>query len=298
MSAGPRGTQWMPMRSTGGRPLSGVNGVLRIVGEDDGGRLFSEAEYEEYKRRVMPIRARNRLYVSFGVPGKMDCKLIGPETPCFCSHRYKQHLTDFEELPKEKPIALPCRVKGCRCGSYQYVHRSGSQAVRCRCKHLPSEHSEAADHLCKKCRTCTGFKSPYTCGCGEPGHAHVTLVETREQREARGLPVGMEVPYAAMGGLTGFSSLAEGYLRLDPSGLSPHNSPTPARSEQGEEPKGAYGALSETSEDRKGTDNDGMSSFERWHQARLRKEKNGKHQELLGKLSGALIKVEGKGLQH
>uniref|UniRef100_A0A8B9HL40 Protein FAM221A n=1 Tax=Astyanax mexicanus TaxID=7994 RepID=A0A8B9HL40_ASTMX len=124
---------------------------VRIVGEDDGGKLFSEAEYEEYKRRVLPIRARNRLYVSFGVPGKIDCKLIGPETPCFCN-------------------------------------------------------------------TCTGFLSPYTCGCGEPGHAHVTLVETRAQREARGLPVGMDMPYAAMGGLTGFSSLAEGYLRLDPSG--------------------------------------------------------------------------------
>lgn len=30
--------------------------------------------------------------------------------------------------------------------------------------------------------------------------------------------MGREVPYAAMGGLTGFSSLIEGYLRLDPSG--------------------------------------------------------------------------------
>ncbi|CAF0959885.1 unnamed protein product [Adineta steineri] len=29
---------------------------------------------------------------------------------------------------------------------------------------------------------------------------------------------GYATPYKAMGGLTGFSSLAEGYLRLDPSG--------------------------------------------------------------------------------
>ena len=29
---------------------------------------------------------------------------------------------------------------------------------------------------------------------------------------------GHDTPYAAMGGLTGFSSLADGYMRLDPSG--------------------------------------------------------------------------------
>ncbi|XP_036372198.1 protein FAM221A isoform X3 [Megalops cyprinoides] len=190
----------------------------RIVGEDDGGKLFTPEEYEEYKRRVLPQRLRNRLYVSFGVPGGIDCKLVGPETPCLCSHRYKQHQTDFEELPSERPLALPCRVRGCGCVSYQYVHLCGSQPVRCRCKHSARDHSEAAGHLCRKCSGCTGFHSPYTCGCGQPGYAHETLVETRQEREARGRPVGRDVPYAAMGGLTGFSSLADGYLRLDHSG--------------------------------------------------------------------------------
>lgn len=66
---------------------------------------------------------------------------------------------------------------------------------------------------------CSGYRSPFTCGCGKPGYAHVTLVETKEERVARGHPVGRDVPYAAMGGLTGFSSLADGYLRLDPSGI-------------------------------------------------------------------------------
>lgn len=46
----------------------------------------------------------------------------------------------------------------------------------------------------------------------------MTLVETKEERERRGHPTGYATPYKAMGGLTGFSSLAEGYLRLDPSG--------------------------------------------------------------------------------
>ncbi|KAG9330936.1 hypothetical protein JZ751_021607, partial [Albula glossodonta] len=133
--------------------------------------------------------------------------------------RYKQHKTEFEEIPSERPISLPCKVRGCRCASYLYVHLSGSQPVRCRCKHPAQDHSEAPGHLCRKCSTCTGFHSPYTCGCGQPSHAHRTLVETREERQARGRPVGQDVPYAAMGGLTGFSSLADGYLRLDPSGV-------------------------------------------------------------------------------
>lgn len=67
--------------------------------------------------------------------------------------------------------------------------------------------------------TCSGFHSPFTCGCGQPTFAHEMLVETKEERLARGRPVGQDVPYAAMGGLTGFSSLAESYMRLDDSGV-------------------------------------------------------------------------------
>ena len=45
------------------------------------------------------------------------------------------------------------------------------------------------------------------------------IVETKKERIARGHPVGQDVPYKAMGGLTGFSSLMEGYQRLDESGI-------------------------------------------------------------------------------
>ena len=45
------------------------------------------------------------------------------------------------------------------------------------------------------------------------------IIETKEERLARGHPVGQDVPYAAMGGLTGFSSLMDGYMRLDDSGV-------------------------------------------------------------------------------
>ncbi|KAM9838279.1 protein FAM221A [Aulostomus maculatus] len=186
----------------------------RIVGDDDGGRLFTPQQYEQYKRKILTQRMKNRLYVSFGVPGGVDCKLIGPETKCFCEHRYKQHQTDIEVVPSEGPLALPCRVRGCYCSAYEYVPQIGAVPVRCRCKHLPQDHSEASGHFCKKC-ACSKFQSPYTCGCGQPSFTHQTLVETKSEREARGGPVGREVPYAAMGGLTGFSSLLDGYLALE-----------------------------------------------------------------------------------
>lgn len=194
----------------------------RIVGDDDGGILFTPEQYEEYKKKVLPLRMKNRLYVSFGVPGGIDCKLIGPETPCFCTHRYKQHKTEYEVIPSERPLVLPCCVRGCLCSAYHYVPQSGSKPVRCRCKHLPDDHNEATGHKCKKCR-CSRFQSPFICGCGQPCSAHQTLIETKDERQARGQPVGWDVPYAAMGGLTGFSSLMDGYLRLEAGGTGQEN---------------------------------------------------------------------------
>ncbi|XP_033104268.1 protein FAM221A-like [Anneissia japonica] len=192
----------------------------RIVGDDDGGKLFSPEEYEEYKKNVIPIRMQNRLYVSWTGPSGMDCKLIGPETLCFCQHRYKQHKSDFKDIPAERPIQLPCKVRGCKCSSYNYVPRVGSQPIRCRCKHTSEDHSEGPSHKCKisKCN-CVAFRSSYTCSCTQPAFAHDMIVETKEERLARGHPVGRDIPYAAMGGITGFSSLAEGYMRLDDSGV-------------------------------------------------------------------------------
>ncbi|CAL1547803.1 unnamed protein product [Lymnaea stagnalis] len=207
----------------GGTSGASVDAYLeyrRIVGDDDGGQMFTPEEYEAYKRKVIPQRIKNRLYTCYTSPSGMDCKLIGPETPCFCTHRYKQHKTDFEEIPKERPIHLPCRVSGCPCASYHYVPTNGSQCIRCVCKHLADEHNPKAPFVCRRggCTKCTGFKSSFTCSCGSTHNDHRMIVETAQEREARGHPLGDAVPFQAMGGITGFSSLAEGYLRLDPSG--------------------------------------------------------------------------------
>ena len=47
----------------------------------------------------------------------------------------------------------------------------------------------------------------------------VLKVETKAERIARGRPVGQDVIYKGMGGITGFSSLMDGYMRLDDSGI-------------------------------------------------------------------------------
>ncbi|TKC51265.1 hypothetical protein EI555_010580, partial [Monodon monoceros] len=194
-----RGHRGLPAGQSGGG----------IVGEDDGGKLFTPEEYEEYKRKVLPMRLQNRLFVSWRSPTGMDCKLVGPETLCFCTHRYKQHKTDFETIPQQRPISLPCQVTGCPCRAYLYVTLNGMQPIRCRCKHFADQHSSQ----------CSGFHSCFTCACGQPAYAHYTVVETKQERLAQRKPVGRDVPYAAMGGLTGFSSLAEDYMRLDDSGI-------------------------------------------------------------------------------
>ncbi|XP_022359105.1 protein FAM221A isoform X2 [Enhydra lutris kenyoni] len=224
----------------------------RIVGEDDGGKLFTPEEYEEYKKRVLPMRLQNRLFVSWRSPTGMDCKLVGPETLCFCTHRYKQHKTDFETIPQQRPISLPCRVRGCACRAYLYVPLNGAQPIRCRCKHFADQHSAASGFLCNACSKCSGFHSCFTCACGQPAYAHDTVVETKQERLAQEKPVGQDVPYAAMGGLTGFSSLAEGYLRLDDSGI--------------------VGTSSQVSS-LKRPEEDDMAFFERRYQERIKMEK-------------------------
>ncbi|ETE68857.1 hypothetical protein L345_05342, partial [Ophiophagus hannah] len=246
----------------------------RIVGEDDGGKLFTPEEYEQYKKQVLPIRLQNRLYVSWRSPTGIDCKLVGPETPCFCSHRYKQHKTDFEVIPKERPISIPCRVSRCPCKSYNFVPLNGTQPIRCRCS------------------KCAGFHSCFTCGCGHPAYSHETIVETKEERLTQGKPVGHDVPYAAMGGLTGFSSLAEGYMRLDDSGvgapstqfleapvtnmdnpfLKTFQGPSSSMQAYSQLTDGSTSTTMQVSSLRRSEEDD-MAYFERQYQARLKQEK-------------------------
>ena len=107
---------------------------------------------------------KNRVYVSSTNSTGMDCVLVGPENSCFCKHRYKQHRTDFKELPNSRPILLPCREQGCPCSTFTYIPKNGSQSIRCGCKHTSDEHKLTKPFNCLKsgCK-CNCFKSSYTC---------------------------------------------------------------------------------------------------------------------------------------
>jgi hypothetical protein len=65
---------------------------------------------------------------------------------------------------------------------------------------------------------CEGFSTKFVCGCGNSAATHRMITESRDERLSRGHPVSRDTPYKAMGGVTGFSSLMDGYLRLDDSG--------------------------------------------------------------------------------
>ncbi len=106
-------------------------------------------------------RLNNRLFVSWTNSNRMDCILIGPETMCFCQHRYRQHQTDFKTLPKTRPLFLPCKEAGCACASFEYIPRNGSQFIKCRCKHASDQHQAMAHFLCNQGLVCL-HTQPYS----------------------------------------------------------------------------------------------------------------------------------------
>ena len=62
----------------------------RIVGDADGGRLLSDAEFAAFRARAIELRA-DRLYITWRCRETgMDCKNAGPSTKCFCGHMLKQ----------------------------------------------------------------------------------------------------------------------------------------------------------------------------------------------------------------
>ena len=51
-----------------------------------------------------PIKPlKNRIYVSWRNKKNIECKMIGPETKCFCNHRFKEH--------DNQNIKVHCNVK-------------------------------------------------------------------------------------------------------------------------------------------------------------------------------------------
>jgi hypothetical protein len=179
------------------------------VGNEDGGKMFSEKEYEEYKANLQK-NAKNRIYTSWRNIKGTDCKIVGPSTKCFCDHRYKEH---NHLNPVDKRVH--CKVKGCPCPNYYYIPVHASQDFKCLCKHSYTEH----DPITKKCLKgkcgCGGkFASTWSCSCNYKFGDHQTVFETRDERIRMGKStdeydrlmgdVGMS------SGMGNFSSLVDG----------------------------------------------------------------------------------------
>ena len=87
-----------------------------IVGNDDGGKMMSEAEFEAYKNKVREAR-KNRLYTNWrNMETGADCKAIGPASQCFCGHRYKEH--NFDAVKDKKVV---CKAPKCKCKLFSYI---------------------------------------------------------------------------------------------------------------------------------------------------------------------------------
>lgn len=82
---------------------------------------MSEKEFEEYKKNYRE-KSKNRIYCSWRNQKGQECKMVGPQTKCFCDHRFKDH--EYLE-PKDK-TKVCCKVPKCNCKCYLYIPVHGS----------------------------------------------------------------------------------------------------------------------------------------------------------------------------
>lgn len=210
----------------------------QLVGRLDGGKLLSEPEFEAIKQKALnPAR---RLYVNWrNMENGIDCKAIGPQSMCFCTHRYNEH--DWSAFESRQ---VRCLMPGCTCQCFDYIPVRGSQVINCStCKQAYTQH-RPSDHAC------FGgggkFTSSHICSCTGTYAKHRTVFESRAERVQAGRAVDtgwMEkaaregLPVCHLGGILGFTSLADGVDRVM-AGL-----------EQGIDPEeaAAYGAMADGS---------------------------------------------------
>lgn len=169
-----------------------------IVGDDDGGKMMTDAEFEAYKKKVAGARA-NHLYVFFVNSKGLECKAIGPSSMCFCKHRYRNH--NFDNVESKK-----VNCKNCKCKMFNYIPVHGSMDIKCGCHHSYEDHDPVAKK-CLKCQ-CAKFTSNFTCDCGMSYMAHKTVIETRKERISKGKAVDSgNNMVAGIGGLGSFTSM-------------------------------------------------------------------------------------------
>lgn len=182
-----------------------------------------ESAYQELRQKA--ARPSRRLYVNWRCSSSgLDCRAVGPQSMCFCGHRYNEH--DWSAFETRQ---VGCKMPGCSCKCFGYVPVRGSQDLICsQCKRSYSEH-RPDDHGCPGiCEPVSAgasqsaprvFKSSYTCSCQVTYNNHTTVFESRQERELSGRQVDAGwmdqaakegLPVCHLGGIVGFTSLADG----------------------------------------------------------------------------------------
>jgi hypothetical protein len=108
--------------------------------------------------------------------------MIGPETKCFCNHKFKDH--NYLAPTGKK---APCTAPKCKCRSFDYIPSHGAYDFKCLCKHSFKEH-DCISRQCSRnnCEQCAVFASAWTCSCGSKFAEHETVVETFNERKEQG----------------------------------------------------------------------------------------------------------------
>jgi len=197
-----------------GKHIDAYQEYTSLVGRLDGGRPLPEPVYEELRKRAAD--GSKRLYVYWRHTSGLDCRAIGPQSMCFCGHRYNEH--DWSAFDTRQ---VRCKMPGCTCTCFNYVPVRGSQDLKCsRCHKSYTEHNP--NHGCPGVKG-TKFASSYTCSCTASYNEHETVFESREERARAGRPLDTGwmqkaeqegLPVCHLGGITGFTSLADGIDRV------------------------------------------------------------------------------------
>ena len=191
--------EYLKIGSEKARAVDAYINYYNIVGDDDGGKMMTDAEFEAYKKKVAYARA-NHLYVFYVNAKGQECKAIGPSSMCFCRHRFRNH--NFDNI-KSKNVSC----KNCKCKLFNYIPVHGSLDIKCGCHHSYEDH-DPVSKKCLKCNVCKKFTSNYTCDCGMPYDMHHTQIETRQERMKLGKAVDSGNNLAAgIGGLGSFGSM-------------------------------------------------------------------------------------------
>lgn len=161
------------------------------------GPLLSPQAYGQHKQALQDNQHK-RVFGAFLNSQGMECKAIGPASKCFCDHRLKDH----NYLSPGSTKGVKCSQCNCKC--FLYLPTKGSQDLKCNCKHSYRDH-DCNTKKCRdaRCKTCSGFRSSWGCGCGDTFDNHRTVFETYQDRLKKGKPVDDIIP-------GGFMALADG----------------------------------------------------------------------------------------